>query len=100
MQTSYFLLPIWLLLCHVFSGWLLTRDVALELVPKWPAAHWDDWMRKPEVRLGRQCVFPEVPRSHTFGAVGTSKGLWYELHLAHMVLNKEPVDWKRVVSSF
>jgi hypothetical protein len=70
----------------------------MELVPKWPVAHWDDWMRKPEVRLGRQCVFPEVPRSHTFGAVGTSKGLWYEQHLAHMVLNKEPVDWKEVVS--
>ena len=37
--------------------------------------------------------------SHTFGAVGMSKGLWYEQHLAHMMINKEPVDWKKVVSS-
>jgi len=37
------------------------------------ARFWDDWMRKPEQRRSRSCIRPEIPRSSTFGRLGTSK---------------------------
>lgn len=29
---------------------------------------WDDWMRLPEQRKGRDCIYPEISRTFTFGA--------------------------------
>lgn len=79
-------------------GWMLNARVGRELFPIWPQKYWDDWMRLSSIRNGRQCIFPEVPRTHTFGAVGTSKGKFYHDLLEPMILNKEPVDWLRMVS--
>lgn len=74
-------------------GWMLTSAVGRELLLQWPKRHWDDWLRRPEVRKGRQCIFPEVPRTHTFGRHGTSGGLFYTEHLENMILATEAVDW-------
>jgi hypothetical protein len=83
-------------------GWMLNAAVAHELLPGWANASryggWDEYLRAPCVRRGRQCVFPEVSRSHTFGAVGNSGGMFYEAHLAGMLLNAEPTNWTKVVS--
>jgi len=38
-----------------------------ELGPKWPEAFWDDWLREPPQRKGRQFLRPEISRSYTFG---------------------------------
>uniref|UniRef100_A0A7S0N7F4 Alpha-1,3-mannosyl-glycoprotein 2-beta-N-acetylglucosaminyltransferase n=1 Tax=Chlamydomonas leiostraca TaxID=1034604 RepID=A0A7S0N7F4_9CHLO len=72
----------------------MTNDTGLELVGGWPGIYWDDWMRGPEVRKGRQCVFPEVSRTFTFGAQGTSGGQFYKDHLIHMALNRHLIDWE------
>lgn len=88
-------------LCAVFPGlgWLLTRAVGLELMPTWPPGYWDDnHMRKPAVRRGRQCIFPEVPRTHTFGAFGASNGMFFFEHLDNMVINTQHMDWREKVS--
>ena len=42
-----------------------------ELREKWPVAFWDDWMREEGQRKGRDCIYPEVARSYTFGIEGT-----------------------------
>ncbi len=79
-------------------GWMTTSAVGKELYPKWPQVHWDHFLREPFRRQGRQCVFPEVPRTITFGENGTSKGQFYDKHLSKMVLNSEEVDWGAQVS--
>lgn len=68
-------------------------------MPTWPPGYWDDnHMRKPHIRKGRQCVFPEVPRTHTFGAVGASNGMFFQEHLDNMVINTKNMDWRLQVS--
>lgn len=78
-------------------GWMMTAELAKELTASWPNGYWDEYMREPKVRKGRQCIFPEVPRTHTFGKVGTSGGQFFDQHLAVMLLNKEPIDWSKQV---
>lgn len=56
-------------------GWLLSRRLFKEeLEPKWPSGHWDHWMRSETVHRtskGRECLYPEVPRTFHHGAQGT-----------------------------
>ena len=68
-----------------------------ELNPKWPEERgfWDDWLREPPQRQQRASIRPEVSRTYTFGAKGTSVGLFYGKFLATIELNREVVDWSR-----
>ena len=76
-------------------GWLLSRRLWDELGPKWPEARgfWDDWLRETPQRKGRASIRPEVSRTVTFGAVGTSVGQFYQKYLAKISLNVRKVDW-------
>ncbi|XP_003737217.1 alpha-1,3-mannosyl-glycoprotein 2-beta-N-acetylglucosaminyltransferase [Galendromus occidentalis] len=74
-------------------GWMMTRDLWLELMTKWPKAFWDDWIREPEQRRNRACIRPEISRTKTFGKIGVSNGLFYEKHLKFIELSREPVDF-------
>jgi hypothetical protein len=80
-------------------GWMLTSAVGNEFAKDWPNLYWDDHLRQPKVRKGRQCIFPEVSRTHTFGKVGTSGGQFYDQHLASMMLNKDNIDWSQQVGA-
>ncbi|CAM9846978.1 unnamed protein product, partial [Ectocarpus sp. 8 AP-2014] len=42
-----------------------------QLGPKWPREHWDHWLRDPKQHKGRECVYPEVPRTYHNGVRGT-----------------------------
>ncbi|KJH45334.1 GNT-I family protein [Dictyocaulus viviparus] len=76
-------------------GWMMTSKLWRELKPNWPAAFWDDWMREPEIRNGRQCIRPEISRTKMTpsGRIGASKGQFYEKHLSKVVLNTVPVSF-------
>eukprot|EP00752_Nemacystus_decipiens_P007976 g7126.t2 len=52
-------------------GWLLTRRLFNELGPNWPMEHWDHWLRDEKQHKGRECVYPEVPRTFHNGIKGT-----------------------------
>ncbi|KAJ4454746.1 putative GNT-I family protein [Paratrimastix pyriformis] len=52
-------------------GWLMPRRLWEEVGRIWPATHWDHFLRTPEIRRGRQCLFPEVPRHYNIGEQGT-----------------------------
>lgn len=54
-------------------GWMMTKDLWLELCSKWPKSYWDDWIRQPQQRKGRACIRPEISRTRTFGKIGVSK---------------------------
>ncbi|XP_068245502.1 protein O-linked-mannose beta-1,2-N-acetylglucosaminyltransferase 1-like [Palaemon carinicauda] len=65
-------------------GWMITRNVAQELLSKWPSRNkehdWDLWARSQDVMNGRECVVPDVGRTFHFGLSGAhSPGL---LHVA------------------
>ncbi|XP_033209026.1 alpha-1,3-mannosyl-glycoprotein 2-beta-N-acetylglucosaminyltransferase [Belonocnema kinseyi] len=74
-------------------GWMLKRDLWLELAPKWPRAYWDDWIRQPEQRKNRACIRPELSRTRTFGKIGVSNGLFFEKHLKFIKLNEQFVPF-------
>ncbi|XP_026474670.1 alpha-1,3-mannosyl-glycoprotein 2-beta-N-acetylglucosaminyltransferase [Ctenocephalides felis] len=75
-------------------GWMLTKDLWLELAPKWPKSYWDDWIRQPQQRKERACIRPELSRTRTFGKFGVSNGLFYEKHLKYIKLNEKFVPFR------
>jgi len=74
-------------------GWMMTREIYNELIPKWPETYWDDFLRLPENRKDRQCIYPEINRVKTFGEVGTSSGQFFRTYLQKIKLNDVKVDW-------
>lgn len=76
-------------------GWMLTKNIWLELYNKWPKAYWDDWIRDPLQRKGRSCIRPEISRTRTFGKTGVSNGLFFEKHLKFIKLNEEFVPFSK-----
>lgn len=76
-------------------GWMMSRKLWQELKPKWPAGFWDDWLREPENRKGRQCIRPEVSRTMMtpLGKRGASKGQFFDKHLAKVVLSNASVSF-------
>ncbi|KAK6021648.1 GNT-I family protein, partial [Ostertagia ostertagi] len=76
-------------------GWMMTSKLWRELQPKWPNGFWDDWLREPENRKGRQCIRPEISRTGMTpsGKKGASKGLFFDKHLAKVVLNAASVSF-------
>lgn len=54
---------------------MLKRNLWDELEPIWPAAYWDDWMRRAEQRKNRACIRPEISRTamSQHGKAGVSK---------------------------
>eukprot|EP00760_Papus_ankaliazontas_P029621 PhM_4_TR4320/c0_g1_i1/m.35209/K00726/MGAT1; alpha-1,3-mannosyl-glycoprotein beta-1,2-N-acetylglucosaminyltransferase len=53
-------------------GWMLRRELWLELGPKFPVDHWDHWMRVPTVNKNRDCVVPYLSRNHNIGVYGAN----------------------------
>ncbi|XP_072382141.1 alpha-1,3-mannosyl-glycoprotein 2-beta-N-acetylglucosaminyltransferase isoform X1 [Diabrotica undecimpunctata] len=76
-------------------GWMLTKNIWLELYQKWPRAYWDDWIRDPLQRKGRSCIRPEISRTRTFGKIGVSNGMFFEKHLKYIKLNEEFVSFTK-----
>ncbi|XP_056638722.1 alpha-1,3-mannosyl-glycoprotein 2-beta-N-acetylglucosaminyltransferase [Diorhabda sublineata] len=77
-------------------GWMLTKNVWLDLYKKWPRAYWDDWIRDPLQRKGRSCIRPELSRTRTFGKTGVSNGMFFEKHLKFIKLNEEFVPFTKL----
>ncbi|XP_026790919.3 alpha-1,3-mannosyl-glycoprotein 2-beta-N-acetylglucosaminyltransferase a [Pangasianodon hypophthalmus] len=81
-------------------GWMLLKEVWMELEPKWPASFWDDWMRHPDQRKDRSCIRPEVSRTLTFGRKGVSLGQFYDKYLRFIKLNVEFVPFTNIDLSY
>ncbi|CAG4963995.1 unnamed protein product [Colias eurytheme] len=77
-------------------GWVLRSETWDMLEAKWPQAFFDDWLRDPQNTQGRACIRPEVSRTYSFGKVGVSKGLFFDLHLRYMQLNMEFVEFTKL----
>ena len=77
-------------------GWMMTRRLWVdELEAKWPSEFWDDWLREPDQRKGREVIRPEFSRTYHFGQKGgTSKNQFGSI-LERVKLSTEVVDWKK-----
>lgn len=73
-------------------GWMMTKSLWQELQGKWPRAYWDDWLREPKQRQGRQILRPEVCRTLHFGAKGVSNAQ-YSDYLNQIRLNDQFVPF-------
>lgn len=77
-------------------GWMLNRRLwDDELADKWPSekGYWDDWLRDPAQRQGRQVLRPEVSRTFHFGTKGTSNNQ-FGASLSKVKLNDEKINWR------
>lgn len=81
-------------------GWMLTKNLWLELMPKWPRSYWDDWMREPQQRRNRSCIRPELSRTRTFGKIGVSNGLFFDKYLKYIYLNDKFVAFTKLNLSY
>lgn len=81
-------------------GWMLTKDLWMELEPKWPASFWDDWMRHPDQRKDRSCIRPEISRTITFGCKGVSLGQFFDKYLRFIKLNTDFVPFTTLDLSY
>lgn len=81
-------------------GWMLTKDLWMELEPKWPASFWDDWMRHPDQRKDRSCIRPEISRTITFGRKGVSLGQFFDKYLRFIKLNTDFVPFTTLDLSY
>ena len=77
-------------------GWMMTGKVWEEIGPQWPEGWWDDWMREPNVRRGRQIVRPEVSRTYHFGSKSGASSNAFGSKLSRIKLNDESgvVRWE------
>lgn len=79
-------------------GWMLSKELWEELSPGFPAAYWDDWMRKPEVRKSRSCIRPEVSRtSHNMKLAGKgSSGGMFKDYLSKISASSANIDFSLI----
>ncbi|KAK8791857.1 hypothetical protein WA158_005234 [Blastocystis sp. Blastoise] len=77
-------------------GWMFTSTIWREMGPKWPAAYWDDWLRRPDIRKNRVIIRPEICRTYTFGEVGSSNSQFYSQYLKPIVLNTQFVQFTSI----
>ena len=71
---------------------MLSRPTYEGLLP-WPRGYWDDWMREPPQRRGREILRPEISRTFHFGQKGGTSGNIYSSYLDSIQLNVADVDW-------
>jgi len=72
-------------------GWMVSRAIYKnELERRWPATHWDHWLREPQQRKSRQCIYPEVARNYNIGKLGThSDENLFKRYFERIVLNQQ-----------
>lgn len=80
-------------------GWMMPRRVWEDLGPKWPRAYWDDWLREPKQRQGRQFIRPEFCRTFHIGQKGVSNSQYSE-YLNSIRLNEEFVPFTTMDLSY
>jgi alpha-1,3-mannosyl-glycoprotein beta-1,2-N-acetylglucosaminyltransferase len=77
-------------------GWMMPRWLwDNELSGKWPEGYWDDWLRDPAQRQGRNILRPEISRTFHFGTKGGASSNQFGSLLTEIRLNDILVDWSQ-----
>ena len=81
----------WMMPRRVWDGEETHPNAALKL--DWaPNGYWDDWLREPNIRCGRQILRPEMSRSYHFGNMHgvTQNGINNQI-----LLDRVDVQWEK-----
>lgn len=82
-------------------GWMMNRDTWVnDIGSKWPNGYWDDWLREPDQRKGRQFIRPEITRTFHFGEKGGASSNQFGGRLHNIMLNVDAIDWKAQDTSY
>ena len=76
-------------------GWMMHRRFWDEKGEKWPVRFWDEWLRRPDQRQGRQFIRPEVSRTYHFGHEGGASENALSQHIQTVYLNTVDGDWSK-----
>lgn len=85
-------------------GWMMPRRVwdgddshpNTALKSNWaPNGYWDDWIREPDVRRGRQVLRPEVSRTFHFGNIHGVSQNDVEHNINQILLDRVDVQWEK-----
>ena len=77
-------------------GWMIPRRIWNEIAPpRWPPGYWDDWLREPEQRQGRQTIRPEVSRTFHFGSEKGASYNQFGEELLDIKLDKADFEWEK-----
>lgn len=76
-------------------GWMICRRMWSELESKWPDGYWDDWLREPQQRKGRQIIRPEVSRTFHFGSDRGASYNQFGEALLDIELDTADFDWEK-----
>ncbi|KAL7495109.1 hypothetical protein ACHAWT_003624 [Skeletonema menzelii] len=85
-------------------GWMMPRRVwdgvdshpNTALKSNWaPNGYWDDWIREPSIRLGRQVLRPEVSRTYHFGNIHGVSQNDVQHNINQILLDRVDVQWEK-----
>jgi len=84
-------------------GWIMKKSLFKdELEMQWPDHEqqwdWDMWIRHKDIRKGRECIIPDVPRAYHFGETGVNmNSYFFQLYFkTHAINTKSNVKLKDV----
>ena len=84
----------WMMPSHVWFGVESHPNTGLK--GRWaPGGYWDDWLREPDVRLGRQVLRPEVSRTFHFGNIHGVSQTDVSASLNQIELDRVDVEWEK-----
>ena len=63
-------------------------------------SYWDEFVRAPQQNRNRVCIRPEISRTLSWGAVGTSDGMFYDKFIKYIALNDEHVRFTTMDLSY
>lgn len=73
-------------------GWMMTKSLWSEIASQWPDRYWDEFMRLPNIRKDRACLFPEISRNRNIGKRGTSEEQFWD-KISRIKFNEENVTF-------
>ena len=63
-------------------------------------SYWDEFVRAPQQNRNRVCIRPEISRTLSWGAIGTSDGMFYDKFIKHIALNDVHVPFTAMDLSY
>ncbi|KAL7463244.1 hypothetical protein ACHAXS_003620 [Conticribra weissflogii] len=89
----------WMMPRHVWDGPIHHPHAGLKR--EWaPGGFWDDWIREPNIRRGRQVIRPEISRTFHFGNVKGASSGEQTLKLSEIRLDSVNVNWVEMNLSY
>lgn len=86
--------------CFSGLGWMISKEIWLNVADIWPDKFWDDWLRIKLLYMNIVTVFPEVSRVSNIGYNGSSGSEFYTKHVKTIEFNEEFINFDQMDLSY